>query len=383
MGSNPISGSVRILVVALRDYRPPFGYALSQQLSQQLLGQDLGRQPIVGQHEGPNRPRSPTAWELRVFVGRDVTGCVRHRSRLFRGTRRAAEKELAKMIAKQDAVPERVPDEVSRAWGPTTTFNDAIAGWRDNGWEDLSPLTAQRYESVWRIHIRDSLGRRRIESVGPYDIERFFRKLKADGVGRETIRYSRSVLHRACRLARKWSGNTLPNPVADTELPNFTRAELPEPVRAPTLGEVRSILTAAEALDIRYRTALVVVAATGMRRGEASTLRWSNLDVSKATISIDESVDRGSRRRCVEGAENSVPASVGLLSTPGPWKCSKSFASRKSISRGSPRSDSTRRASFSLRSQAGQSRCIPTRFPMLSRRHERPPVWPPNCIFTL
>ena len=246
--------------------------------------------------------RGRDAWELRVFVGRDATGRVRHRSQLFRGTRRAAEKELAKMIAKQDAVPERVPDEVSRTWGPTTTFNDAIAGWRDNGWEDLSPLTAQRYESVWRVHIRDTLGRRRIKSVGPYDIERFFRKLKADGAGRETIRYSRSVLHRACRLARKWSGNTLPNPVADTELPNFTRAELPEPVRAPTLGEVRSILAAAESLDSRYRTALVVVAATGMRRGEACALRWSNIDVSEATISIDEA-----GIAAPEGAASKVP----------------------------------------------------------------------------
>jgi integrase len=234
--------------------------------------------------------RGPSTWELRVYVGRDSTGRVRHRSHLFRGTRRAAEKELARMIVKQEDVPETVPDEASRPWGPTTTFNDAIAGWRDNGWQDLSPLTAQRYEGVWRLYIRDTLGRRRIESVGPYDIERFFRKLKADGAGRETIRYARSVLHRACRLARKWSGNTLTNPVADTELPVFTRAELPESVRAPTLDEVLAILGAAESLDIRYRAGLVVVAATGMRRGEACGLRWSGLDVEGATLSVDESV---------------------------------------------------------------------------------------------
>jgi len=223
---------------------------------------------------------------------------------LFRGTRRAAEKELAKMIAKQDTFPDRVPDEGARTWGPTTTFNDAIAGWRDNGWQDLSPLTAQRYEGVWRIHIHDTLGRRRIESVGPYDVERFFRKLKADGAGRETIRYARSVLHRACRLARKWSGNTLPNPVADTELPSFTPAELPEPVRAPTLDEVLAILAAAESLDIRYRAGLVVIAATGMRRGEACALRWSDLDVTEATISIDESVIAAP-----EGAASKAPKS--------------------------------------------------------------------------
>ncbi len=234
--------------------------------------------------------RGPDAWELRVFLGHDTSGRVRHQSHLFRGSRRAAEKELARLIVKQDQAPARVPDDAQRQWGPTTTFNDAIAGWRENGWQDLSPTTAQRYESIWRVHIRDTIGCRRIESVGPYDVERFFRKLKADGVGRETIRYSRSVLHRACRLARKWSGNTMSNPVADTELPVFTRAELPEPVRAPTLDEVLAILRAAESLDIRYRSGLVVIAATGMRRGEACALRWRGLDVAEATLSINESV---------------------------------------------------------------------------------------------
>jgi integrase len=246
--------------------------------------------------------RGSDTWELRVFVGRDETGRVRHRSRLFRGTRRAAEKELARMIVKQDEAPEPVPDDRGRPWGPATTFNDAIAGWRDNGWQDLSPLTAQRYESVWRLHIRDTLGRRRIESVGPYDVERFFRKLRAEGAGRETIRYARSVLHRACRLARKWSGNTLSNPVADTELPAFTRAELPEPVRAPTLDEVLAVLRAAETLDIRYRAGLVVIAATGMRRGEACGLRWSDVDVAGPTLAIDESVIAAS-----EGAATKTP----------------------------------------------------------------------------
>lgn len=33
------------------------------------------------------------------------------------------------------------------------------------------------------------------------------------------------MLHRACRLARRWSGNTLPNPIADTELPSWSVLE--------------------------------------------------------------------------------------------------------------------------------------------------------------
>jgi hypothetical protein len=68
-----------------------------------------------------------------VFLGRDTSGRVRHQSHLSRGSRRAAEKELARLIVKQDQAPARVPDDAQRQWGPTTTFHDAIAGWREKG----------------------------------------------------------------------------------------------------------------------------------------------------------------------------------------------------------------------------------------------------------
>lgn len=234
--------------------------------------------------------RGPDAWELRVFVGRDGAGRIRHRSTLFRGTRRAAERELARLVTKAEDEPSAVPDESARTWGPATTFNDAIAGWRDNGWADLSPTTTARYESVWKLHIRDGIGRRKIASTGPYDVERYFRQLKAGGAGRETVRYVRSVLHRSCRLARKWSGNQLPNPISDTELPGWSRGEAPQPVRAPSTEEVGAILRAAGELDPRYRAGILVVAATGMRRGEVCGLRWGDVDTAEATLAVDEAV---------------------------------------------------------------------------------------------
>jgi integrase len=236
------------------------------------------------------RDKGSDAWELRVYLGRDANGRVRHRSRLFHGTKRAAERELARLVTRQEESPAIVPDEAARPWGPATTINDAIAGWRENGWQDLSPLTSARYESIWKVHIADAIGRRRIVSIGPYDVERYFRDLKAAGADRETVRYVRSVMHRACRLARKWSGNTLPNPVADTELPTWAREESPDPVRAPELAEVRAVLAAATALDPRYRTGLEIVAATGMRRGEACGLRWRDVDWESSSVNVDESV---------------------------------------------------------------------------------------------
>ncbi len=237
--------------------------------------------------------RGPDTWQLRVYVGRDANGRIRHKSHTFQGSKRAAEKELARLVLAQDAEPQVVPDEASRPWGPNTTINDAIGGWKANGWDDLSPVTSRRYESIWKLHIEGTIGKKRIASLSPYDVEKYFRKLKNDGAGRETVRYVRSVLHRACRLARKWSGNQLHNPVTDTELPSWGLEDQPKPVRAPSTEEVLALIGAAAAQDRRYSVALRVVAATGMRRGEACALRWSNIDWERGTVTIDESVIPG------------------------------------------------------------------------------------------
>ena len=61
-------------------------------------------------------------------------------------------------------------------------------------------------------------------------------------------------------------------------------------MRAPTSQEVRDLLLAAKALDPRYAACLRVVAATGVSRGEACALRWSDVDWMDSRLTIDESV---------------------------------------------------------------------------------------------
>jgi integrase len=225
-----------------------------------------------------------------VFLGRDSTGHVRHKSRVFRGPKRAAEKELSRLVLAQDFDPEVPAEPETLTWNQTTTVNDAIAGWKHNGWSDLSPVTARRYENVWKVHIEKSIGKQRIATLTPYEVERYFRKLKASGTGRETVRYVRSLLNRACRLARKWSNNTLPNPIAESELPSWGIDGSPEPVRSPSTAEVQRLLAKTQDLDLRFAVCLRVIAATGARRGEACGLRWSDIDWRNGTVTIDESV---------------------------------------------------------------------------------------------
>jgi integrase len=230
------------------------------------------------------------AYELRVFLGRDDAGRTRHKSTLFRGSRRAAEMELARLVTGQADKPARTPQQRELAFGPSTTINMAIEAWKQNGWQDLSPTTTLRYASIWSKQIKNSIGRRRIASLGPYDVEMYLRDLKASGLSEASVRQTRAMLHRACRLTRKWSGNTLPNPVSGTEMPDWLLREQPDPVRAPTLEEVRALLTASKAFGARLHAFVALIASTGMRRGEACAMRWGNVDFGAAHVAIDESI---------------------------------------------------------------------------------------------
>ena len=68
---------------------------------------------------------------MRVCVGRDTAGQVLQRSRMFEGSKRAAGRQLAALVAEVDderARHRRLPS----GWGRDTTVNQAIEGWRRN-----------------------------------------------------------------------------------------------------------------------------------------------------------------------------------------------------------------------------------------------------------
>jgi integrase len=260
-------------------------------------------------------------WELRIFLGRDEQGRVRHKSVTFRGGSRAADKELTRLVAKYEGTLPAA--EAPVRWTDTTTVNDAITAWKQNGWQDLSPTTVRHYQELWDKHIKRSIGRREIARLNPYEVERYFRRLKDDGTGRTTVRHIRAMLNRACRLARKWSANTLPNPIVDTELPVWPLGERGEPVRSPDLAEVHAILAAASAFDERFGAFVRLVAATGVRRGEACALRWNDIDWESGTILVDESVVAASGGAEVKAPKTKAsirrlaldPATVEMLRT--------------------------------------------------------------------
>lgn len=103
------------------------------------------------------------------------------------------------------------------------------------------------------------------------------------------MRQIRAVLNRTCRLAKRWSGGGLPNPVAETELPSWPMdAECVG--TAPEATEVAALLRACADENPRVAVFVRAVTATRVRRGEACALRWSDVDLENRKVTIDESI---------------------------------------------------------------------------------------------
>ncbi|MGC9156395.1 MAG: tyrosine-type recombinase/integrase [Ferrimicrobium sp.] len=232
--------------------------------------------------------KEPDVWELRVYLGRDSRGKVKHRYVRFHGPKRAAERELARLTLAQYDQPQPIIEERSQ-WNGRTTVNEALVAWQHNGWDDLSPTTTRRYESLWRVHVKDSIGKERIASLSSYDVEKYLRKLKDQGLAEASVKQTRAMLARACRLARKWSGGQLPNPFAEAEMPSYGVGE-DRRVRAPSVEEVQALTAHLGDFDLRFGVFIRVILATGMRRGEACGLRWNDVDFEGHSLIVDESV---------------------------------------------------------------------------------------------
>ena len=149
--------------------------------------------------------KAPDVYELRVYVGRDSSGRVKHRYERFTGNKRSAQRALAALVTEVEQAKENKADPVD-IWASSTTLNAAFAAWKLNGWQDLSPSTTRRYESIWHVHVERSIGLRKISELSAYDFERFFRKLKADGLTEASVRQTRADIepHLSPRPALEW-----------------------------------------------------------------------------------------------------------------------------------------------------------------------------------
>ena len=157
----------------------------------------------------------------------------------------------------------------------------------------IRSTTHASYATHVRKHILPSLGRVKLQKITPVMINALYAQLLRDGkvsgsggLSANSVRRVHATLHRALGDAVRWD-RLFRNP-CDAADPPRLGANREEKTQAWTNLELRKFLEVAR--DDRLYPLWLTLAMTGLRRGEALALHWSDLDLERARLSVRRSL---------------------------------------------------------------------------------------------
>lgn len=229
--------------------------------------------------EGSVRQRPNGRWEGRVSYIDPATEKRRSVS-VYGATAAEARRELKK-------VRERLDDGK-----PAKDAPDTVASWLER-WRESSLAASDRrattkslYASLSRKHLEDgNIGRKRLDKLKPSDVEAMIVELRGKGLADSTVRSTYTALRLALDVAVR-DGLLASNPAAKVKRPAVVRQE----AKYLPAADVARLLDAAK--DLRYYVAVLLMATTGLRRGEVAGLRWSDIDLTKGELRVRNTLSR-------------------------------------------------------------------------------------------
>ena len=156
----------------------------------------------------------------------------------------------------------------------------------------MRPSTFDSYARNVELHVVRHIGPTSLQKLSPGHLNSLYAKLliegRADGRGglsRASVRYVHAILHRALGDAVKWA-LIVRNPCEAAEPPRPDRSQTR--MRVWTASELRRFIAFTE--DDRLHAAWVLASTTGMRRGEVLGLRWADVDLTEARLSVRQTL---------------------------------------------------------------------------------------------
>ena len=211
-----------------------------------------------------------------VQIELDRIGNKRNR-RFFtiKGTYKDAQKALTAALNAADAGTLVDPTRM--------TVQEYLQAWLDSS-TTLSPKTRERYDELAKVQIFPHVGQIKIQKLKPEHLEQWHSALLASGLAPRTIVHAHRVLS-VC-LTRAVTNGTLARNVASVARPPMVEDE---EVVILTPEQVSAVLQALKGHSIYPIVALAL--STGMRRGELCALRWSDVDLDRGVLHVENSLE--------------------------------------------------------------------------------------------
>ena len=240
--------------------------------------------------KGHLKERSPGHWAIIIDVPDPQTGKRRRKWHSFKGTKREAQIESARLIS---AVQGGTYLEPSK-----TTLAQFLDRWLEHMASQVSPKSHARYGELARKNIAPLLGSVVLTQLRPVLISGAYSKAltqgRRDGSGGlspHTVTHMHRVLKQALGQAVKWE-LLARNPADAVDPPKTNRGMM----NTYDLDQTAELIEAMRPTRMLVPTLLAVLC--GMRRGEIAALRWKNVDLESGQLAILESAEQvGSKVR--------------------------------------------------------------------------------------
>lgn len=237
--------------------------------------------------------RAKGNWWIKVELGTDENGKrIRRQQRggsvegdRVAKTRKEAEATLATILSARIDGSYVEPSRM-------TVGGFLVDAWLPAIQSSIRPSTFESYRINIERHIVPGLGAIRLQSLTAAHVNGFYAQLltngRSDGKGGlapNTVKHIHTALRKALGDALRWSYVSRNVAVAaNPPKASDTRREM----KAWTAEELRTFLESVA--EDRLYAAWLLAASTGMRRGEVLGLRWSDLDLDRASIGVRQAL---------------------------------------------------------------------------------------------
>lgn len=150
---------------------------------------------------------------------------------------------------------------------------------------DRKPSTVANYTTIAKIHLIPEMGRVRIDKITQTDVQRLIARKTRSKLAPKSVRLIHHVL-RCCLNAAVSHKMLAANPAIGVILPRVERGEI------ATISPVDVFqLQNADLLESEPMFPCVLLMVyTGLRRGEAMALRWSDIDLERGTLVVQREI---------------------------------------------------------------------------------------------
>jgi integrase len=242
--------------------------------------------------KGHIRERSPGHWAIVIDVRDPQAGKRKQRWYSFKGTKRQAQVECARLISEIQSGTAVDPSRMTMA-----AFLDR---WIQHMQGQVSPRSHERYTEIARKNIAPLLGGLMLIKLRPEQISAAYAKALASGrrdgqggLSPRTVTHIHRVLREALQQALRWQLLTR-NPADVVKPPKVERKQM----KVLDTDATADLIEAARGGPLFVPIMLGV--RCGLRRGEVVALRWRNVDLERGQISVvasAEQTDRGVREK--------------------------------------------------------------------------------------